>query len=120
MIEVITSMSKASKYNPIIHHRRSIRLKGYDYSQAGSYFITMCCQDMKCRFGKIVHDQMFLNEYGLIAHEQWQQLGQRFSNCRIDEFIIMPNHMHGIISLINPVGSGFTPDLGDDKHSKNN
>jgi hypothetical protein len=46
------------KYNPAIHHRRSIRLKGYDYSQAGLYFVTICCQDMICRFGKIENEEM--------------------------------------------------------------
>src|SRR5665647_890283 len=85
------------KYNPQIHHRRSIRLKGYDYSQAGAYFITICCQDRECRFGKIENDEMILNEYGTIAYNEWNKLSDRLSNFELDVFQIMPNHMHGII-----------------------
>ena len=99
------------QYNPKIHHRRSIRLKGYDYSSAGLYFITICCQDMKCRFGKIEHNEMTLNEFGLIAQNEWGKLPERFPNFELDVFQIMPNHMHGIIS----VGAGFTP-----AHDRNN
>jgi putative transposase len=94
------------KYNPKIHHRRSIRLKGYDYSQAGAYFITICCQDRECRFGKIENDQMVLNEFGAITYNEWNKLPERFSNFELDVFQIMPNHMHGIIVL---VGAGLTP-----------
>jgi len=92
-----------SQYNPKIHNRRSIRLKGYDYSQAGLYFITICCQDRIYRFGDVVNGKMILNEYGQIAHDQWMQLTERFPNFKMDVFQIMPNHMHGIISLADPV-----------------
>ncbi len=95
-------------YNPNIHHRRSIRLKGYDYSQAGLYFITICCEDRECRFGKIENDKMVLNELGDIAYNEWIKLSERFSNWELDCFQIMPNHMHGIIAL-NTIGAGFTP-----------
>ena len=95
-------------YNPQIHHRRSIRLKGYDYSQVGLYFITICCKDRKYRFGKIENDKMTLNEYGTIAYNEWIKLTERFSNFELDVFQIMPNHMHAIIAL-NNVGAGFTP-----------
>lgn len=98
------------KYNPQVHHRRSIRLKGYDYSQAGLYFITICCQDRKCRFGKIENDEMIFNEFGIIAYNEWENLPMRFPNFELDVFQIMPNHMHGIILLsAPPVGAGFTP-----------
>ncbi|HXJ97841.1 MAG TPA: transposase [Gelidibacter sp.] len=80
-------------------HRRSIRLKGYDYSQAGLYFITICCQDRICRFGTIQNGEMILNAYGKIAHDEWLKLQGRFSNFKLDVFQIMPNHMHGIIAL---------------------
>lgn len=96
------------KYNPQIHHRRSIRLKGYDYSTPDPYFITICCQDMKCRFGKIVNGEMILNEYGIIAYNEWVKLTDRFGNFELDVFQIMPNHMHGII-VLTAVGAGFTP-----------
>jgi REP element-mobilizing transposase RayT len=91
-----------NKYNPNIHHRRSIRLKGYDYSQAGLYFITICCQDRFCRFGDVVEGEMVLNEYGEIAHNEWMKLTERFPNFKMDVFQIMPNHMHGIIFLTDP------------------
>jgi REP element-mobilizing transposase RayT len=99
------------KYDPQKHHRRSIRLKGYDYAQAGAYFITICCQHRQCRFGNIENDQMILNEYGQIAYDEWIALPQRFANCTLDVFQIMPNHMHGIIVLTDTVGAGFTPAL---------
>ena len=60
-----------NKYNPNIHHRRSIRLKGYDYTQAGLFFITICCQNRICRFGDVVDGEMKLNEYGQIANDEW-------------------------------------------------
>jgi len=93
------------QYNSQIHHRKSIRLKGYDYSQAGAYFVTVCCQDRECRFGKIENDEMILNEYGQIAYDEWTKLPKRFSNFELDVFQIMPNHMHGIIILNDNVGA---------------
>jgi putative transposase len=99
-----------NKYNPNIHHRRSIRLKGYDYSQAGLYFITICCGDRICRFGEIENGMMILNELGEIAYNEWRKLSERFKNMELDAFQIMPNHIHGIIALnVPPVGAGFTP-----------
>jgi REP element-mobilizing transposase RayT len=104
-----------NKYNPNIHHRRSIRLKGYDYSQAGAYFITICCENRMNRFGDITvgatladaqnsDAKMVLNEYGQIAHTEWIKLTERFTNFELDVFQIMPNHMHGII-VLNNVGA---------------
>ena len=87
------------KYNPLIHHRRSIRLKGYDYSKAGAYFITICCDDRLHRFGKILDHKMILHQLGTIAYNEWISLSERFSNFELDVFQIMPNHMHGIIVL---------------------
>jgi len=93
-------------YNPKIHHRRSIRLKGYDYSKAGAYFITICCDDMDLKFGTIdTPDRnnsdavVKLNEFGHIAYSEWAKLPQRFSDVELDVFQIMPNHVHGIIVL---------------------
>lgn len=88
------------KYNPHKHHRRSIRLKGYDYAQEGLYFITICCQDRAHLFGHIDNGEMILNAYGKIAHAEWQNTEQIRNNCRIHEFIIMPNHIHGIIEIL--------------------
>ena len=88
-------------YNPALHHRRSLRLKGYDYSQAGMYFITICCQNDICRFGTIENGEMVLNEYGQIAHNEWAKLPERYPNMVLDVFQIMPNHIHGVIALCN-------------------
>jgi REP element-mobilizing transposase RayT len=98
-------------YNPNIHHRRSIRLKGYDYSREGAYFITICLQDRKRLLGKIVNEEMILNQFGEIAYHQWNELSNRFNHIAIDVFQIMPNHIHGIIIIIEeePVGAGFAP-----------
>lgn len=95
-------MYNKPKFNPHIHHRRSIRLKGFDYSQAGLYFITICCQDRLCHFGHVENDAMILNEYGQIAFDEWMKLPERFPNFELDVFQIMPNHIHAIISLTNP------------------
>ncbi len=113
-----------NKFNPAIHHRRSIRLKGYDYSQNGLYFITICCQNRICRFGHIENKEMVLNEYGKIAHNEWVKLAERFPNFELDVFQIMPNHMHGIIVLNNKnasvVGSGASPDqISQNKEDEN-
>ena len=79
--------------------RRSIRLEGYDYSQAGLYFITICCQARICRFGKVVNGEMILNEYGKIANNEWINTPNIRKNVELDAFVIMPNHMHGIIRI---------------------
>jgi putative transposase len=87
-------------YNPNIHHRKSIRLKGYDYSQAGLYFITICCQDRAHLFGEIENGEMILNEYGKIANQCWLEIPNHFPNAILHEHIIMPNHIHGIVELV--------------------
>jgi REP element-mobilizing transposase RayT len=86
-------------YNPAIHHRRSIRLKGYDYSQAGLYFITICVQDKICLFGKVINGKMELNEAGKIAVSCWLDIPVHFPNVTLHEYVVMPNHIHGIIEL---------------------
>jgi REP element-mobilizing transposase RayT len=94
-------------YDPSCHHRRSIRLKGYDYSQAGAYFITLCVQDRECLFGSVVDDEMQLNEHGQIVWDVWYDLPNHVSNVVLDAFVVMPNHVHGIL-IINDgvVGAG--------------
>lgn len=88
-------------YNPEIHHRRSIRLKGYDYSKAGIYFITICVKDRNCILGKIVNEEMILSDAGKIANEYWLDIPKHFPNAKLHEHIIMPNHIHGIVELTN-------------------
>jgi REP element-mobilizing transposase RayT len=87
-------------YNPNIHNRRSVRLKGYDYSEEGLYFITICVQDRKCLFGKIVYGKMNLNDAGNISDNCWLEIPNHFPNVVLHEHIVMPNHVHGIIELI--------------------
>jgi REP element-mobilizing transposase RayT len=91
-----------------IPHRHSIRLKGYDYSQAGLYFVTIGCQDRNCRFGKIEKGEMILNESGRIAYDEWVMLPERYSCVTLDVFQIMPNHIHGIIALNTTAAVGAT------------
>lgn len=87
------------KYNPDIHHRRSIRLKGYDYSRAGLYFITLCTQNRRHLFGTIVQGVMKRNLFGEIAREEWLKTLQIRENTTLGEFIIMPNHFHAILEI---------------------
>ena len=94
-------------YNPTIHHRRSIRLKGYDYSQAGMYFVTICCQNHISRFGKIENGEMMLNEFGNIVNNEWQYLTTKYPHITLHEYIIMPNHFHGIVEIGASAGAGF-------------
>ena len=89
------------KYNPNIHHRRSIRLKGYDYSQAGLYFVTIVCQNREHFFGKIENGKMILNDAGKMVNDEWLKLPKRFHNIRLHEYIVMPNHFHAILEIVN-------------------
>jgi REP element-mobilizing transposase RayT len=95
-------------YNSEIHHRRSIRLKNYDYSQAGLYFVTICVQDRICLFGNIEDGEMRLNEYGKIIFDEWQNTPNVRQNIKLHEFVVMPNHIHGIIEITHKIG-GDTP-----------
>ena len=82
-------------------NRRSIRLRGYDYSKAGAYFVTICTQNRVCLFGDIVDGKMVLNEYGKIIADSWQWLATQYDHVELDEWVIMPNHMHGIIVIVD-------------------
>ena len=100
------------KYDPAKHHRRSIRLKGYDYTQAGAYFVTICTQDRMCLFGEITEGKMRLNDAGEIVVWTWHDLPNHISNVQLDAFVVMPNHVHGIIVITDPVvvvGAGSEP-----------
>lgn len=83
----------------MIHNRHSIRLKGYDYSQEGLYYITICTQGKLFLFGDIIKGKMKLNEAGKMIEQQWINISNRFPNVELDEFVIMPNHVHGIIII---------------------
>ena len=91
---------KTDKYNPDIHHRRSIRLKGYDYSRSGLYFITLCVVDRICVFGNIVDGKMQLNDIGRLVEEEWlNTINIRKGDVRLHNYIVMPNHFHAIIEI---------------------
>ena len=101
-------------YDPKIHHRRSIRLQGYDYSQNGAYFITLCTQDRKSIFGKIVNGEMQLSPFGIIVRDEWQKTSEMRKNIEMDEFVVMPNHFHGIIVIDDgDIGRGAMPRAQD-------
>jgi putative transposase len=91
-------------YNPEIHHRRSIRLKGYDYSQAAAYFVTICAWNKECIFGHIKNHVIELNEFGEMVTKCWDAIPGHFPYAECDEFTVMPNHVHGIVTISNIVG----------------
>ena len=83
----------------VLPTRRSVRLRGFNYSSNNLYFVTICTQDRKSILGKVVGDQAFLSPYGRIADTQWSKLTVRFRMIKLDEYAIMPNHIHGIIGI---------------------
>jgi REP element-mobilizing transposase RayT len=91
--------------------RQSIRLKHYDYSQAGAYFVTICTKDKNCLFGEILDGLMILNQFGEIAETCWADLAKHYPHVESDVFMVMPNHVHGIIVLadLSDVGAGLKP-----------
>lgn len=95
-------MNKTSKYNPNIHHGRSIRLKGYDYSKAGLYFITLCCQGRECLFEDTIDGEIVLNDAGKILNECCLAIPDYFPNVILHEHVTMPNNVHGIIEMKQP------------------
>ena len=91
---------KKYKYNPDIHHRRSIRLKGYDYSQSGLYFITLCVINKIYMFGNVVDGKMQLNDMGQLVEQEWlNTINIRHDDVRLHNYIVMPNHFHAIIEI---------------------
>lgn len=86
-------------YNPTKHHRRSIRLKGYDYSQSGAYFLTIRTKKVESFFGNVVHGEMRLSPIGKTAEHFWLEIPEHFPYAELDEFKVMPNHVHGIILI---------------------
>lgn len=89
------------KFDPQKHHRRSIRLKGYDYSQAGAYFVTIVAWQREMLFGEIVDGVMNLNRNGHIVRDAWFDLKNHYRHVELGEFVIMPNHVHGIVVLVD-------------------
>ncbi len=90
----------AMKYNPEIHHRQSIRLRGYDYSQPGAYFVTICTYKKQCWFGEVRDGKMYRNQIGNLVAQEWLKSPQIRDNVKLDAWVVMPNHLHGIVWLI--------------------
>jgi putative transposase len=87
------------------HDRKSIRLKDYDYSTPGEYFITICTYNRECIFGEVIDEEMRLSREGNIVNQEIKKIPEYYPNIEMDTFIIMPNHIHGIIVLTEPVGA---------------
>jgi REP element-mobilizing transposase RayT len=114
-------MAKEMELHDKLHNRRSIRLPGYDYAQAGAYFITICSYDRLELFGEIIDGTMRLSEFGSVVKSAWDDLPSHYSHVITDAIIIMPNHIHGIVVL---VGAGLKPaptkaieSMGPKKHA---
>jgi putative transposase len=99
-----------------LHRRRSIRLPDYDYTTPGAYFVTLCTQEKRCLFGDVVAGQMQLNKAGIIVMQCWREIPEHFPYVELDEFVVMPNHVHGIlvfhencrgIACYAPTAAGF-------------
>ncbi len=91
--------------------RRSPRLKGYDYSQTGVYFLTVCTYQREHLFGEVVNGVMQLNSYGAIVERCWDGLPGHYRHIALDYFVVMPNHVHGIVIITYEVGGGSNPPL---------
>ena len=104
------------KHAPDKHHRpfdcgqgrRSIRMRGYDYTQPGAYFVTICTQNRVCLFGDIVDNEMVLNDAGRLVQSVWDAIPDHYAGVDADAFVIMPNHIHSIF-VLTPVGACATP-----------
>src|SRR3990172_159079 len=94
------------------HHRRSIRLRGYDYTQAGAYFVTICTQNRECVFSEVVEGQMLLNGPGQMVESVWRELPQHYPGVQVDAFVVMPNHLHGIIVLVGVGADAYVQHVG--------
>ncbi|MCK5912820.1 MAG: transposase [Desulfuromusa sp.] len=94
------------RFDQDIRHRRSIRLRDYDYSTAGAYFVTICTFERECLLGDVVNGEMRLSDMGQLVAPIWDSLGQRYPDAEVDAFVIMPNHIHGIITINGDVQVG--------------
>ena len=114
-----------SKYNPAIHHRKSIRLKGYDYSAGGAYFITICTLNRERLFGEIVSNGRGTKfcaptDAGKIAIQCWYDIPKHYPFVILDEFVIMPNHIHGIIHIQHVGANNYLPINNDNAYDRAN
>lgn len=86
-------------FNPHIHRRRSIRLRGYNYRQTGAYFITICTWNRECMFGEMINGGFHESTAGRIVRQTWMEIPKHFPHAELDSFVVMPNHIHGIIVI---------------------
>lgn len=93
------------RYDPALHHRRSLRLRGYDYSQTGAYFVTVCVQGRLSLFGEIMGEELPATPAGLMVEKWWRALPEKFARVETDLSAVMPNHFHGIVIITQPVGA---------------
>ncbi len=93
-------------YDPVLHRRRSIRLANYDYSSPGLYFVTLCTQDKALLFSEMSNGQPLLNAAGQMAEFWWKRLPGKFPGLLLEEFVVMPNHLHGLLALTKLPESG--------------
>lgn len=100
------------KYHPARHNRRSIRLQGYDYSRAGAYFVTVCAYNRRCLFGDVVDGEMRVNLGGHVVEACWDAIPDHFPGVELDAFVVMPNHLHGVVVIpgVPKTGRGFAAD----------
>ncbi|MBI3133385.1 MAG: hypothetical protein HYZ14_01810 [Bacteroidetes bacterium] len=100
-------------YDPLIHNRKSLRLKGYDYSLPGLYFVTICTHKKKELFGSVIDKKMILSDGGKIANLCWLEIPDHFPMVNLHAFVIMPDHIHGIIEIMDAtpheVAENFPP-----------
>lgn len=89
--------------------RKFLRLRGYDYSQAGGYYVTIVTQGRECMFGEIVRGEMILADAGKMVVKWWNELPGKFPSVTVDAFVVMPNHFHGVIIIHGTVGAGLVP-----------
>ena len=89
-------------------NRKRNRLNKFDYSSQGYYFVTICVKDRVCCFGDVVGGEMVLSDYGQVVKDCWLGLPNHYQNAKLDHFVVMPNHFHGII-IISSVGNGLKP-----------
>ena len=96
------------QFHPDRPTRRSIRLKDYDYADEGAYFVTLCTFHRECLFGEVAGGEIRLNAVGEVVHECWDAIPDHFLNVELDAFVVMPNHVHGIVVITGKCGRGDT------------
>jgi putative transposase len=94
------------RYNRDLHHRRSIRLKGYDYRSAGAYAVTICVHGRECALGRVVDGEIELSDLGRVAADSWTWLEEQYPYVSWDAWVVMPNHLHGIIIIHDDMRRG--------------